>query len=618
MKKGKVKTKKTPLNIAELSKIILPGLGFGILFWFLESAVHVFIFHAGNFAQQLFFIEPHEIWMRLLVAGFITVFWIYTQFMIDRYKQAEEAVKFAYTELNQIFNTAADGMRLIDKNFNVIRVNKTFSILTGVSAAEAIGKKCYAIFRGSMCHTQQCPLVQIINGAKCIECDVEKETGDGAKISCIVTATPFLDAAGKLAGIVEDFKNISERKRVNIKLEELNKELVESNKRFKELALKDSHTGLYNHRYLEDAVEAEFSRAKRYNYSLSVLMMDIDYFKSINDVYGHQFGDLVLKQFADQLTKVVRRYDIVIRFGGEEFIIILPRTNKVIVLMLAKRILNVVNLYNFGDKKQIVKLRVSVAAASYPEDKIIKGLDLVNYTDKALSKAKEDGGNRVYSSADLNDEKISNMELEENTNVKLLKNKIGKLTKRANQSLIEAVFAFAKTIELKDHQTGEHVERTVYYAVETARALNLPRSEVERIKEASRLHDLGKVGISEQILLKPAKLSEEEFEEIKKHPQIGVDIIRPIQALREIIPLILYHQERWDGSGYCAGLKGEDIPVGARIIAVADVYEALISDRPYRRAYSKAEALKIIREGSGTQFDPEIVDIFLKVLQQEE
>ena len=118
-------------------------------------------------------------------------------------------------------------------------------------------------------------------------------------------------------------------------------------------------------------------------------------------------------------------------------------------------------------------------------------------------------------------------------------------------------------------------------------------------------------------MLKKGKLTKKEFDEIKKHPQIGVDIIRPIQSLQNVVPLIFYHHERWDGKGYSSRLKGEDIPTGARIIAVSDVYEALTSDRPYRKAYSEGEARKIIEDGAGTQFDPKIVETFLKVLEEE-
>ncbi|MBM3253855.1 MAG: HD-GYP domain-containing protein [Candidatus Omnitrophica bacterium] len=243
-------------------------------------------------------------------------------------------------------------------------------------------------------------------------------------------------------------------------------------------------------------------------------------------------------------------------------------------------------------------------------------MDLIGLINQILSKVKEYGGNNVYSSTDIKHRKpLISKKANERTNIQSLKEKIGALTKQANQSLIEAVFAFAKTIELKDHYTGEHTERTVRYATEVAITLNLPKDDIEHIKLASMLHDLGKIGISEKILLKKSKLTKREFDEIKRHPQIGVDIIRPIQFFHGIIPLILYHHERWDGTGYPDGLKGEEIPVGARIVAIADVYQALTSDRPYRKAYPKDEAMKIIKNSSGAQFDPQVVNTFLKILQ---
>jgi len=407
--------------------------------------------------------------------------------------------------------------------------------------------------------------------------------------------------------------NIAERKRAEKELAVSNKELFKSNKRFKQLAFRDSHTGLYNHRYLQQAIESEFSRAQRYNYPFSVIMLDLDYFKSINDAYSHHFGDLVLKQFARQIKKMVRKYDIVIRFGGEEFLIISPGIDRSAALDLSQKILDVITSTNFGNNVYNVKLKLSIAVASYPENKVGRGIDLIELVDKILNKAKEDGGNRVYSFADI---KLNSNILEENEDqvVKFLRTKINRLHKRANQSLIESVFAFARTIKLKDQYTGEHVENTMYYATEIANKLGMSKSEIENVKRASMLHDLGKIGISEKILLKKSSLSDKEFAHIKKHPQIGADILRPIQSLHSIIPLVLYHHERWDGMGYPRGLKKEEIPLGARIVAIADVYQALVSDRPYRKALPKNRAKEIIKDGSGSQFDPSIAGLFLKVI----
>jgi diguanylate cyclase (GGDEF)-like protein/PAS domain S-box-containing protein len=425
------------------------------------------------------------------------------------------------------------------------------------------------------------------------------------------------DKEGNPLELIGYWVNITQRKQIEQKLKKINKQLLRSNLKLKQLALRDSHTGLYNHRYLSEVIESEFYRSKRYKQPLSVVMLDIDYFKSINDVYGHQFGDLVLKQFARLIKKVVRRYDIVIRYGGEEFIIISSGINRSAALALSERLLDAINLYNFGNKYHLVKLKLSLAVAAYPDDKVTKGMDLIELADQILNKVKEEGGNRVYSSMDIKKKKTS---LSSNatsiTNVRLLREKIDKLTKRSNQSLIEAVFAFARTIKLKDRYTGEHVERIVSYATEIARGLDLSKNEVELIRQASILHDLGKVGISDNILLKGSKLTRAEFMQIKKHPQIGVDIIRPIHFLHNIIPLILYHHERWDGKGYPEGLKQEEIPIGARVVAIADVYQALISDRPYRQAYTKGKAREMIKQGSGRQFDPRITSLFLKILKR--
>ena len=413
-------------------------------------------------------------------------------------------------------------------------------------------------------------------------------------------------------------KEISEHKEASHKIAVLAKGLSSSNKKLKQLALTDSHTGLFNHRYLGEVIEAEFHRARRYAHHLTVIMLDIDYFKSINDVYGHQFGDLVLKQFAGELKRMVRRYDIVIRFGGEEFLVISPGIDREQAFALSGRILESLNLRNFGNKKHFVKLKISIGIVSYPEDNNINsGMDLVNMADQVLNKAKESGGNRVYLLSDVKKENgASTQRKDKNPQVKLLKSKIEKLNKRANQSLTEAILAFAKTIELKDHYTGEHVELTGHYATLIANKLGLPKDEVELIRQASILHDLGKIGISEKILLKKSKLTKKEFDEIKRHPQIGADILRPIRFLHGLIPIIFYHHARWDGKGYPSGIKGEEIPIGARIIALADVYQALSSDRPYRKAYSKACAAKIIKAGSGKQFDPRITEIFLDILQK--
>jgi diguanylate cyclase (GGDEF)-like protein len=405
-------------------------------------------------------------------------------------------------------------------------------------------------------------------------------------------------------------------KRLIKKLRESNRSTLHLNKKLSNLALKDPHTGLYNRRHFKDTLEKELALAKRHAQSLSVIMMDIDYFKAVNDVYGHTFGDLVLKQFTKTLQKAVRRYDILFRFGGEEFVMISPRADRPTGLVLAKRLLKTINAHSFGDKTHAIKLKVSVGVASYPEDGVvIRGFDLVTLADQILNKVKEYGGNKAFSSTDL--EKLEGRVTSENDAnkvIEFLKKKIYRLSQRANQSLIEAIFALAKTIGLKDWYSDAFTKKMMEYAMEIARTLKLPKNETEHIRKAVFLHDIGKVGINEKILLKNSKLTTREFEAMKKHPQLSTDIIRPLYFLRGTVPLILYHHERWDGKGYPYRLKGKEIPIGARIIAIVDAYRSLTSDRPYRKAYSDSSAIKILKKESGTKFDPQVTAAFLKIL----
>ncbi|MFH1777252.1 MAG: diguanylate cyclase [Candidatus Omnitrophota bacterium] len=534
---------------------------------------------------------------------------------ITERKKVEEARRDSEERYRALFDQAADSIVLIDvQSGALLEFNNTACERLGYTREEFKRLKISDFEVVEKPSDVRKHIRKIIKkGADCFETKHRTKNGE---IRNILVSSKAVSIQGK--NFVQSiWIDITDKKKAEEKLDALNKELIRSNRQLGHMALVDSHTGLYNHRYLMDIIETEYYRAKRYSQPLSVIMIDIDYFKSINDVYGHQFGDLVLKQLAVLLKRMVRRHDITVRFGGEEFIIIASGIDRAEALVLAQRIMDASNLYNFGDKKYVVRLKLSIAAASYPEDKAAKGIDLVEAADRILNKVKEHGGSRIYSALDIKKDTSSDFKKNRGvSNVKFLREKIEKLTKRANQSLIEAVFAFAKTIRLKDRHTGEHVERIVNFSTEIAKALNLPKDEIELIKQASVLHDLGKIGITDKILRKNSKLTKKEFEQIKKHPQIGVDIIRPIHFLHRVIPFILYHHERWDGKGYPMGLKGEAIPLGARIVAIADQYEALIANRPYRKACSDKMAMEFIKKGAGIQFDPKIVKIFLKVMKK--
>ena len=346
-------------------------------------------------------------------------------------------------------------------------------------------------------------------------------------------------------------------------------------------------------------------------------MLDIDYFKSINDVYGHQYGDMILKEFAKYLKNFARAIDIVTRYGGEEFVTVLPDTNKDGAIVFGERLLDAIGKHTFDSEGNKIRLKASIGIASFPEDGSETGTasGLISSADKALLNAKEKGGNKLCTFKDTGKDIKNIVEKGGKGNVDELRKKLSKMSDRVNRTLLESIYAFAKTMQAKDYYTGEHAENMVSIVTKISEKLNLSSAEIENLKHAAILHDLGKVGVPDDILHKNGKLTKEEYEIIKKHPQTGAEIIRPIHFLNKLIPIILYHHERFDGLGYSAGLKGKEIPLGARIVAIADVYQALVSDRSYRKAYDKKEALEIIREGSGTQFDPEIVNVFMQIIR---
>ncbi|MFA5146189.1 MAG: PAS domain S-box protein [Candidatus Omnitrophota bacterium] len=532
--------------------------------------------------------------------------------MLVGQKKIEEALRESEAQYRTMTDSMADFIHVVDKDLRILVFNRAFKRWNKELGLETsvIGRGLFEIYPFLSDNVRDEYRKVFETGKMLVTEELNKVTGKD-----IITETrkiPIFEG-DSVVRVVTVIRDITDNRMAEKEKEILSEAILKSSKRLKQLALKDPQTGLYNHRYISEVIESEFYRARKYVHPLSVVMIDIDYFKSINDMYGHNFGDMVLVQLARQIKKMVRRYDVVVRYGGEEFLIMSPGTDRSKAIVLAQRLIDELSIFSFGNNKHTVKLKLSIAVASYPEDNTVKGVDLINIADFILDKAKEDGGNRVYSSLEVEERK--NHMPEETADVKSLKKKLERLTKSGKQSLIESISAFAKTIELKDHYTGEHTEKTVYYATEIAKAIHIPKEEIEPIRQASILHDLGKIGISEKILLKKAKLTKKELEMIRKHPQIGVDILRPIHFMHDIIPLILYHHERWDGKGYPAGLKGEEIPIGARIIAIADVYQALTSDRPYRKAFPEAKALKMIKDGSGTQFDPDIVKAFLKILK---
>lgn len=394
----------------------------------------------------------------------------------------------------------------------------------------------------------------------------------------------------------------------------LEQQVLAKNKELEKFILIDPLTGCYNWRYFFHYAQHELIRAQRRHYDLSFIIVDIDWFQQINEVYSVKVADAIIKEMVVIIKEILRKEDILTRWREDEFFIIAPYLAVKDACKVARRIRDKISSHKFRQQDLALTIKVSLGIVSYPEDNIGSVQDIISRLNKCLVTAKRQGGNGIVVNSQPKLENI--FKQRKKITINELKEKVEKLNILSTRDLLEVIYGFARTIEAKDFYTGKHVEDTAAIVEEVARGLDLPDAEIDNIKPAAVLHDLGKVGIDKSILGKKGPLTAEERKVIETHPSIAAEILRGIHVFRGMIPAILYHHERFDGKGYPLGLKGEEIPLSARIIAVADVYQALISDRPYRKAFSKEEAIKIIRQESGTHFDPKIVDIFLRVVEK--
>ena len=369
-------------------------------------------------------------------------------------------------------------------------------------------------------------------------------------------------------------------------------------KELQTLVNEDGLTGVYNHRYFYDKLREKMHISEVENKQLSLIFMDIDYFKHYNDLYGHQRGDEALKRIGSILKSVAREGDLVARYGGEEFAIILPNTSEIEATKIAETIRNKIEKTYFeGQENQPnSNLTVSVGIAVFP-DKAENELDLVKYADDALYRAKFFHKNRVETYISVLDELKKDLNEEENALVTSIKTLIG-------------------VINAKDKYTYSHVERVVVYSRLMAKKLGLSEKEKKQLIYGAYMHDIGKINIPNEILTKKMRLTKDEWEILKQHPKDGVEIIKSVNSLKEVVPLILYHHERYDGFGYPEGLKGEDIPYLARVLTVVDSFDAMTSSRPYNKRKTYDEGLEELNRCSGTQFDSKIVEIFTEVVRE--
>lgn len=374
--------------------------------------------------------------------------------------------------------------------------------------------------------------------------------------------------------------------------------LAESNVQLKTLATTDGMTGLPNHRAFQERLRQELDLVDRSKGSLSLMLLDVDRFKQYNDCFGHPAGDEALRIVARLLRENLHDGDFPARYGGEEFAVILPGSDMNAAATMAERVRSVVEGHLFHHRR--ITLSIGLAAFTRGEG----AETLIKHADAALYVAKHEGRNCVRLIEPSASRASSSSDI---------------VYPALSEQAASTVSGLLAALHLRDSETKEHSERVARYSVRLAEAaeqlglIALNAEMKQTLLLGALLHDVGKIGTPDAILHKPGRLEPMEWARMREHPQQGVHIVHRVPCLAAAIPVVLHHHEYWDGSGYPDGLAHEQIPVEARLFAIADALDAMTSDRPYRKALSFVAAREEVTRMAGTQFDPTLVQAFLAV-----
>ena len=475
----------------------------------------------------------------------------------------ENKIKESEERFKNVFNSSPIGIIILNSDGYIIDANKTALDILGIYSINDIEKLNFfnlfnlpSDFKNKLNENQHIRYEVKLKFKKLLHKFSFKSYKKGIIFLDILISLLNIPNIKDSEGYLLYIQDITERK--------------EDENRIIYLSFHDGLTNLYNRSFFEEEIKRlDVER----QFPISIVVVDINGLKLVNDTYGHSYGDILLKKTTQKLIECFRKEDIISRWGGDEFIVLLSRTPAEVAFDIINRVKSIC------DKEKVfnIPLNISIGVSS-----------------------------KVNESQDINDvikEAESNM----------IKNKL--ITKESAHNAI--IVSLEKALEERDYETSEHIKRMKNFSLKIGKFLNLSENELNELSLVATLHDIGKIAIPDNILKKPDKLSSEEWEIIKKHPEIGYRIASSSVELKAIAEAILAHHERWDGKGYPRGLKGDQIPLVSRIIAIIDSFDAMISDRPYRKAMSINEAKSELIKCSGSQFDPEIIKKFIIILDEE-
>lgn len=483
--------------------------------------------------------------------------WVYgTHLDITDRKQAEEALKESEQKHREILEAIEEGYYEVDLAGNFVFCNESFCKMTGNSYDDLMGESYKQFYNNPQ------EVFEVFNqvyktGKSVTAIDWPAITKDGQKNHLEISISLRRDGKGEPIGFRGVVRDITERRQVDEKI--------------RYLSYHDQLTGLYNRHFLEEEMKRLDTERQL---PISVIMVDLNGLKLVNDTYGHHTGDEFLKRAADILRSVCREEDLLSRFGGDEFVLYLPRTSYKDAQKINDRIDRVCR------REQVSDVPLSLST----------GLAVKVSIDQKLDDLLREAEDNMYRH-------------------KLTESRSGK------SGIVNSLL---QTLAAKSFETEVHTRNMQEIAKSIGEKLGLPHSELHRLSLLITLHDIGKINVPEDLLTKKEPLSAAEWEIMKSHSETGYRIAKATDEFSHVAEDILAHHEHWDGSGYPQGLKGEAIPLLARITAIADTYEVMSRGRPYKEAMSRSEIMAEFKRCSGTHFDPKLVELFLEVLEAKE